>query len=73
MEGRPYLEILNYQTFVPTEISLPSVPVHLGTLPDTNIAFVSQEHDLGRISFFDVDEDALKTITGFELNSAIEH
>jgi hypothetical protein len=73
MQGQPYLELLNYQTFVPTEVPLPSVPVHLGTLPDTNIAFVSQEHDLGRISFFDVDEDALKTITGFELNSAIEH
>ena len=36
-------------------------------------SFVSQEHDLGRLSFFDTDEDQLQTITGFELNSAIEH
>jgi hypothetical protein len=42
-------------------------------LPDTNTAFVSQEHSLGRISFFNADEDALETITGFELNAAIEH
>ena len=73
LENQPYLELINYETFVPSEITLPSIPVHLGTLPDTNTAFVSQEHDLGRLSFFDTDEDELKTITGFELNSAIEH
>jgi len=72
MENQPYLELLNYETFVPSEIRLPSNPVHLGTLPDTNTAFVSQEHDLGRISFFNTDEEELQTITGFELNSAIE-
>ena len=73
MEDQPYLEMLNYRTLVPSEVRLPSVPVHLGSLPDTNIAFVSQEHNLGRISFFDTDEGDLQTITGFELNSAIDH
>jgi DNA-binding beta-propeller fold protein YncE len=72
MKNQPFLELLNYQTFVPSEIRLPSNPVHLGTLPDTNTAFVSQEHDLGRISFFNTDEEILQTITGFELNAAIE-
>lgn len=73
LENQPYLEMLNYETFVPSEVVLPSVPVHLGTLPDTNIAFISQEHNLGRLSFFDTDVGQLQTITGFELNSAIEH
>ena len=73
MEDQPYLELLDYRTFVPSEIRLPSTPVHLGALPDTNTAFVSQEHNLGRISFFNADEEALETITGFELNAAIEH
>jgi len=72
MKNQPYLELLNYETFVPSEIRLPSNPVHLGTLPDTNTAFVSQEHSLGRISFFNTEEEVLQTITGFELNSAIE-
>ena len=72
MEDQPYLELLDYETFVPSEIRLPSNPVHLGTLPDTNTAYVSQEHDLGRISFFNTEEEVLQTITGFELNSAIE-
>jgi DNA-binding beta-propeller fold protein YncE len=72
MKDQPYLELLDYRTFVPSEIQLPSNPVHLGTLPDTNTAFVSQEHGLGRISFFNTDEEILQTITGFELNAAIE-
>jgi DNA-binding beta-propeller fold protein YncE len=72
MKNQPYLELINYETFVPSEIRLPSNPVHLGTLPDTDTAFVSQEHSLGRISFFNTSEQQLQTITGFELNSAIE-
>ena len=72
MKNLPYLEILDYRNFVPDEIILPSNPVHLGSLPDTNTVFISQEHSLGRISFFDSDEQNLQTITGFELNAAIE-
>ena len=72
MKDRPYVEVLDYQTFVPAEIELPSIPIHLGSLPDTNTVFISQEHDLGRISFFDPAVDSLKTITGFELNAVVE-
>ena len=72
MENMPYLEILNYESFVPNEIILPSYPIHLGSLPNTNTVFISQEHNLGRISFYDSEEEKLQTITGFELNSAIE-
>ncbi len=72
MKDRPYIEVLDYQTFVPDEIELPSIPIHLGSLPDTNTVFISQEHNLGRISFFDPAVDSLKTITGFELNAVVE-
>ena len=55
---------------------LPSEPVHLGVLPEEDTAFVNQSHPLGRLSFYDPDvadgEAPLQTITGFELNSAIE-
>jgi hypothetical protein len=63
---------LDYQTFVPDEIELPSLPVHMGTLPDTNTVFISQEHNLGRISFFTPELGGLQTITGFELNAVVE-
>jgi hypothetical protein len=79
MDGQPYLEQLDYFTLLHTEIALKSEPVFVGVLPDldptdadTPQAWVSQNHDLGRISFYDTDDDSLETITGFELNSAIE-
>ena len=72
MKNQPFLEILDFMTFVPEEIELPSVPDHLGSLPDTNTIFVSQEHQLGRISFFSPDDERLQTITGFELNAVVE-
>ena len=73
MDGEPYLEILEYSTLIHEEIVLKSLPVFLGALPETNTAFISQEHRLGRISFYDPDEGELNTITGFELNADIEH
>lgn len=79
MEGEPLLAVVDYATLLPTEIRLKSAPVHLGVLPDLDpddgdepAAWVSQEHHLGRISFFDPDAGSLETITGFELNSQIE-
>jgi len=76
MDGLPYLGILDYEAISHDIAPLPSEPVHLGTLPEEDTAFVNQVHDLGRLSFYDpnVDEDEapLQTITGFELNSAIE-
>ena len=37
------------------------------------MAWASQAHELGRLSFYDPDAASLDTITGFELNSEIEH
>jgi DNA-binding beta-propeller fold protein YncE len=73
MEDQPWLEVLDYATLLPEDIELKSTPIHLGVLPGTDWAYASQEHDLGRISFYDSDSDALETITGFELNGEIEH
>jgi hypothetical protein len=58
---------------LPEDIELKSVPVHVGTLPESPYAYASQEHELGRISFYDAETGSLETITGFELNSEIEH
>ena len=79
MKGEPFLEVLDYQTLLYDEIVLKSDPVFLGVLPDLDEndadeppAWVSQEHELGRITFYDADDDSIETITGFELNSEIE-
>jgi DNA-binding beta-propeller fold protein YncE len=79
LEDQPYMEVLDYTTLIFEELPLRSTPVFVGALPDLDPddgdeppAWVSQEHPLGRISFYDPDDDAFETITGFELNSAIE-
>ncbi|MBN2799244.1 MAG: hypothetical protein JXX28_08880 [Deltaproteobacteria bacterium] len=69
---------LRYDTLLPDVIPLKSKPVYVGVFPQLDgvsgepAAWVSQEHDLGRISFYDPDDNTLETITGFELNSQIE-
>lgn len=73
MEEQKWLETLVFGTLLYEEVPLPSVPVHLGVLPGTDMAYASQEHDLGRISFYDASTDEIDTLTGFELNSEIEH
>ncbi|MDG1481130.1 MAG: hypothetical protein P8R54_16180 [Myxococcota bacterium] len=78
MEGSEHVGVLDYETLIHDTQSLPSAPVYLGVLPDTNTAYISQEHDLGRISFYNPEADVadgeseLQTVTGFELNSAID-
>ena len=79
MEGQPYLEVLRYDTLLYDELQLRSNPVFVGVIPDLDTtdadeppAWVSQEHELGRITFYDPDDETAETITGFELNSQIE-
>ena len=61
MEGYKFLEVLDFETMLPEEIVLNSAPLFVGTLPETDIAFASQEHELGRISFYAA---AIKQRTG---------
>lgn len=78
MEGEPSLVQVDYQTLLYDAVRLRSEPVYVGVMPVTSQtegrppAWVSQEHDLGRISFYHPDEARLETITGFELNNQIE-
>ncbi len=79
MRDQSWLEVLHYGPLLHDEVPLKSDPVWLGVMPDDDPddgieppAWVSQEHALGRISFFEDDTATLETITGFELNSAIE-
>ncbi len=79
LDGHDSLSMLIYSQLLYEEIPLKSTPVHVGVLPASNQAFVNQEHELGRLTFYDpVDplddtDDVVETITGFELNSGIEH
>jgi DNA-binding beta-propeller fold protein YncE len=79
LDGTPLLVDIDHASLLTTTVPLPSAPVFTGLLPDPDPldddsprAWVNQEHDLGRISFFDPDDGSLETITGFSLNGGIE-
>ncbi len=79
MEDQPMLGVLDYGSLIADTVFLSSNPAYVGVLPDLDLedgdeppAWASQEHDLGRITFFDPDDYSSETITGFELNSQID-
>jgi hypothetical protein len=59
------------QTGVVITKALGSPPDAVGILPTAAQAFVAQRHPLGRVSFVALDSDAMRTVTGFDLNSHV--
>lgn len=72
MESLPWLEVLDYDTLMCDSIELGSLPLFVGALPFSPVSYVSQDHELGRISFYDTSDKSFQTMTGFELNAGIE-
>lgn len=72
MTDNSLVGVIDYEHLLVDDVEVPSVPRHVGMLPDTGLAYVSQEHPLGRISFLDAAALSTSTVTGFELNSQIE-
>ena len=78
-EHTPLMVDIDHATLLHSDVLLSSDPVFTGLLPDLTPedadsprTWVSQEHDLGRISFWDPDDETLETITGFQLNGGVD-
>ena len=67
------LQVVTTQTGVVMQKQLGSPPSAIGILPGAGEAFAAQRHPLGRVTFVDLSTDAVRTITGFDLNSNIVH
>ncbi len=65
------LQVVTTQTGVVITKQLGSPPSAVGILPGADMAFSSQRHPLGRVSFVHLLTDAVRTVTGFDLNSNI--
>ncbi len=65
------LQVVHTQTGVVTTRPLGSPPSAVGVLPGAGEAFAAQRHPLGRITFVNLATDALRTVTGFDLNGDI--
>lgn len=71
-QDQPWLEVADLDRLLMDEQALLSNPAHVGVFPGTAVAYTSQAHVLGRVSFLDADSSTFQTITGFELNAEIE-
>ncbi len=77
-ERRYGVDTVDLSTLVAHSISLASPPVFAGGFSGTasqdarHRIFVSQLHPAGRISFVDLDDSEIRTVTGFALNARIE-
>ncbi|HEY5945656.1 MAG TPA: hypothetical protein VIV40_09205 [Kofleriaceae bacterium] len=65
------VQVVTTQTGVVITKPLGSPPSSVGMLPGAAQAFVAQRHSLGRVSFLDLTSDAVRTVTGFDLNSQV--
>jgi DNA-binding beta-propeller fold protein YncE len=65
------LQIVHTQTGVVMSRPLGSPPSAVGVLPGAGEAFAAQRHPLGRITFVNLATDALRTVTGFDLNGDV--
>jgi hypothetical protein len=65
------LQIVTTRTGVVSTVALGSPPSAVGILPVAAQAFAAQRHPLGRVSFVALDSDAMRTVTGFDLNSHV--
>jgi hypothetical protein len=65
------LQLVDVRSGVITTSVLGSPPSDVGILPAANVAFASQRHPLGRVSFFGLASSAVRTVTGFDLNSQV--
>lgn len=69
--GLRHVDRIDLNSFIVEGLALGSPPEGAGYVPSTEKIFVSQEHPTGRITFIDGD-NAVETVTGFRLNSAVK-
>jgi len=65
------IDIINLGSFIVDSLNLGSVPTALGYATQTDKVFVSQDHPSGRMTFVDMADDSVKTVTGYALNNEI--
>lgn len=69
LPGLNELSILDLQTLATSSRTFPLEPSFIGFLPGRSIAFIAEEHPLGKLTFIDLPNDDTREITGFELNA----
>jgi DNA-binding beta-propeller fold protein YncE len=71
LAGAARAQVVDLATFVVDDLALLSTPEAVGVLPDAGVAWISQHHPLGRVSFVDLQTRAVRTLTGFSLDAHV--
>jgi hypothetical protein len=66
-----YLARMPELTVDAIELASKPLPRASGIVSEANQAFIAQQHPEGRITFIDLDTNAVHTLTGFELSSQV--
>jgi hypothetical protein len=66
--GLKETQIMNLSTFIVDSLELGSPPTALGYASGTNSVFIAQDHPAGRMTFIDIDDMSVQTVTGYTLN-----
>ena len=69
--GVAAMQIMDLATFAVDELPLLAPPTTIGTFPDLERAFVGQEADGGRVSFYLWPTEQTQTVAGFELGAGV--
>jgi len=67
-DGIATTAVMELSTFIVDSIELGSPPTALGYSSGTNSVFVAQDHPSGRMTFIDLDDMSVQTVTGYALN-----
>jgi hypothetical protein len=65
------VQVVATRTGIVQTVALGSPPSSVGVVPIAGQAFIAQRHPLGRMSFVALTTGAVRTVTGFDLNSQI--
>jgi hypothetical protein len=65
------VQVVSTRTGIVQTHALGSPPSSVGVVPVAGQAFIAQRHPLGRMSFVALATGAVRTVTGFDLNSQI--
>ena len=66
------VEWINLYTGHDQTIDLMRLPEAIGVIPATGRVYVSEEHEVGRMAFIDVETGEVREVTGYHLNSRTE-
>lgn len=69
---RSEIIVVNLRTALADSFTVASTPQDAGVIDAIGQVFVLQDHEMGRISFIDVETGKVRTVTGFLLNGGIE-